>query len=475
MVHGSFTLRALSVFHRQRPFVKFLDVFEKAWLPFWPSSQEKYLKDAFTPSKLTVVTGPRGCRMTQTALRLVYRRPFLYNFKYINSDHWQALARKHEGEPLTAIREKTFREGLNDLMFSFASTTLVACLSGIVMWQSKGKAEHDETQAEGQRTNTSNESLFQNVLHRVHANLPSQEAALCGILYFMAVFVFRLRRQTRFIFDDVRVGTQMVNTNKVESARLGLEWLRAFGEKYPTILISSNEGLPECFQDRATLKYDVIDMMLATPFELVSAMYRARARRHKQELDTGVDVILNLLETEFQWNADALFSEKLSPRLPSRWAFSVRFWNQFTEVEAKELIAKDSVVDFQTLAKIAMMLDLEAEGIFKIAALGCSKPCSEEDRNKLLKLTFTDPRAHAHALPKDAPFRLCVAHLLVYQLEQKMVHVDASGAQTTLRMLHKRLRLPDRDMLDDGLEIIWTLKMRGLFNRVAVLMEELED
>eukprot|EP00971_Amphidinium_carterae_P001980 39586-Amphidinium_carterae.1 len=60
----------------------------------------------------------------------------------------------------------------------------------------------------------------------------------------MAVFVFRLRRQTRFIFDDVRVGTQMkplANTNKVESAKLGLEGLRAFGEKNRTILISSNE------------------------------------------------------------------------------------------------------------------------------------------------------------------------------------------------------------------------------------------
>eukprot|EP00971_Amphidinium_carterae_P154966 3072942-Amphidinium_carterae.1 len=74
-----------------------------AWLPFWPSSQEKYLKDAFTLGKLTVMTGPRGCRKTQTALRLVHRRPFLYNFKYTN-----------EGEPLTGIHKKTFREGLND-------------------------------------------------------------------------------------------------------------------------------------------------------------------------------------------------------------------------------------------------------------------------------------------------------------------------------------------------------------------------
>ncbi|CAE7204341.1 unnamed protein product [Symbiodinium sp. CCMP2456] len=228
-----------------------MERFELAWLPFRLSSQEKYLKYAFEPKRLTVMTGPRGNRKTLTALRFVRRPSILVDYTYIDEKKWRILEAT-ERYPLEAV----FKKSLGKLIWDLLAPVLVAGVACVVKLHKEEKSEDDEVQSEDQYTNTSNENFLQNVSRRMQANVPSQETVLCGIFAFVATFLVRRSRPKFFIFDDITVDAWRHREHgivNVTSAGLGLESLRSFGEKHPAILISSNEGLAECFMDTAAL------------------------------------------------------------------------------------------------------------------------------------------------------------------------------------------------------------------------------
>ena len=444
---------------------------EPARLPLRLSSQEQRLKQAFEHGKLTVLTGPRGCRKSFTALRLSHRSYIFSDFTYIDEKTWAKLE-KENVDPLESVLKKSFGQLLWDLL----APALLAGAVCVVKETFAQEGTDEGAKAEDpQHKDASHQSFEQNLMLRVQANIPSEETVWYGLLAFVATFLVRGARKRFFIFDDITVDAWRHTAHKtnvsVTSAKLGLESLRSFGEKHSAILISSNEGLGRCFMDTAALKYRTAEMILATPIQLVHAMSRWKLLRSEDETPrTGIDALLSLLEKEFKWDANKLFQQKLDPLLPARWAYSMRFWSQIAEDDAEQLFAKDAVVDFNLFVKIAQELDLQASGIFRIAALALSKPCSDEDRTKLLKLAFSDPDAHQAAIPEAVPFRLCVAYLLVYQMEQQMVALHDRTVQTSLEMLGARLKLPaERDLLDDELKIMWKINMKKLSERVENL------
>eukprot|EP00971_Amphidinium_carterae_P222064 4408311-Amphidinium_carterae.1 len=222
---------------------------------------------------------------------------------------WAELE-KTKVNPLQAVLKKSFGQQLWDWL----APTVLAIAVCVVKERFSQEGKDEGAKAEDpQHKDASHQSFEQNLMLRVQANIPTKESVWYGLLAFVATFLVRRARKRFFIFDDITVDawrhTKHNTDVSVTSAKLGLESLRSFGEKHPAILISSNEGLRECFTDTAAGKYSTAEMILATPIELVHAMSRSKLLRQLHAPRNGIDALLSLLEQEFECDANKLFSE----------------------------------------------------------------------------------------------------------------------------------------------------------------------
>jgi len=180
-------------------------------------------------------------------------------------------------------------------------------------------------------------------------------------------------RRPRIILDDPMNVIKVQHDITPEGRRKSLDRIRSVGNRRPLVILSSNEGLSECFADRAALLHLSCTFPYAEPGEFLDALSASAKECHDINL---MRLTKSLTEQRLQ---------HMVSHVPKRYALSIRWWSFVSSLpegvlaklmSPEELRLNSDQQDAlrQCLRRVALSHDLQSAKIFTTEALACSPP-----------------------------------------------------------------------------------------------------
>ena len=154
-----------------------------------------------------------------------------------------------------------------------------------VFWEKKhGKAK--APLAEGEQAEAVMKQPQKNTLPQLlWEQFDDQVAAhkLTCVTYAALTILLALARRKRIIiYDDPLIAIPKKATSTRQMQREALDSIRARGEECPVVILSSNEGLEKCFDDRAPKLHIHMTFPYAQPTDFVTALKAAVVEEQPQ-------------------------------------------------------------------------------------------------------------------------------------------------------------------------------------------------
>jgi len=247
--------------------------------PLHRTSQDKFLDEAIrlaNQSKTSVIlTAPRGIRKSFCALRRAHRvNVFIQKAVLIDGADSGTIEQFFSA----AAKVPPLRRILGKMFGDLASPAIVAFLLGVVallIERSNQKGAVKKDGPSNRAVDAANE-----LQEKVSKEEPSLAAIIC--CFFSAVFaIFIFIRMPVIIFDDPLSRISKLTNVGSDGRRRTLDEVRKIGEKRPVVILSSNEGLEKCFDDRAPMLHMHMTFPYAQPTEFVTALKAAVEEKHK--------------------------------------------------------------------------------------------------------------------------------------------------------------------------------------------------
>jgi hypothetical protein len=258
-------------------------------LPFLSDSQETFLTrvgdEAVTERIIRIVTGSRGARLTRTADRLVFRSTYLWPLfprywrrKYVhikNVSQYQAQFHSEMEHAMERYKERLWAYGLRVASagaFTLATTGLVSSGGDDTSTQTpRPKRETLEQTAPSLAQHSRHHSAA--LLHSIVSLAPSFDDSVALATFFVFFFVLVKRRRV-FIIDNVmRFGQP--HGHRRHNVSLMLGDLKCFGQTYPVVLLSTNEGITHVLEDKNVSTFRHYEFPPATDDELYLAIQKS--------------------------------------------------------------------------------------------------------------------------------------------------------------------------------------------------------
>jgi hypothetical protein len=243
------------------------------------------------------------------------------------------------------------------------------------------------------------------------------------------------RTRVVYIFNNVTVSYDPENPDeRLHMQRAVLPQLEAWAGGFNTVLITANEGLPQCFRDTEKRSCSVgttlspptaTTLPPATVDEFVATLHRMAANWK------GVDIS----------RVDAAFVKKVCAVYGDWHGLSARFWHElpdeFFGPEPTFVLSRD------VLLRVAMNLDLNDQSTFRVMAL-CGSPLVRiADYTAVAAMIAEGDGAGLVEAARDlvgrdeVPRRMLLATLFVADASRRGVVVAATGANETPVLLSR--------------------------------------
>jgi hypothetical protein len=210
------------------------------FIPLFATPQDRAMIQALEqarerPYKLAMLCGFRGSRKSFVAQRCAIRsyvfRPILYPpIVYYNAAE---MTPEKLDELLAGIPKQRWLRGL----FEFLKQTFLCVVLGVSLCFLWGWWR-------GERVS------LRSVILSVWDEFPSTTSVIVFVIVTLLALV---RRRAVIVLDDAG-SAPLRASGKVPGGRHALERISIMGEKGPTLLVTSNEGIEACFEDTADLK-----------------------------------------------------------------------------------------------------------------------------------------------------------------------------------------------------------------------------
>jgi hypothetical protein len=282
-------------------------------------------------------------------------------------------------------------------LLSFCGPIFVAILICVVrVFAEAGKKKEEERLPLG-------EKLKRAVLDEI----PTKNGLFVLGISLVSLFCAGFRRP-KIIFDDPMNVLTGVGKISREGRRKALDSIRSVGNQRPLVILSSNEGLSECFADRAAMLHSSCTFPYAEPGEFLDAL-NASAKEQSNDINL-MRLAKSLTEQRLQ---------HMVSHVPKRYALSIRWWSFVSSLpegvlaklmSPEELRLNSDQQDAlrQCLRRVALSHDLQSAKIFTTEALACSPLLEPEDRGKVAALVGLD----VSLLPPQLPGRLALCWAL---------------------------------------------------------------
>ena len=253
--------------------------------PFARTSQDELLDEAIRLAaqsrNAVIITGPRGIRKSFCALRRVNRANFFSRkvvlIKAEKNDDGRSLAK------FFLLTRPTLSQHLKRAVISILGPLGLALVLHIIclFWGKKdGKAK--ATSAEGEHAGAvmkqpqknTPQLLWKQFDDKVLPETPSPISIAYTVLSILWA-VYNVRRKRIIIYDDPLVAVPKQSTSTRQLQREALDSIRTRGEDCPVVILSSNEGLEACFDDRAPKLHIHMTFPYAQPTDFVTALKAA--------------------------------------------------------------------------------------------------------------------------------------------------------------------------------------------------------
>ena len=245
----------------------------KTLLPLRRTSQDEFLDEsirlAAQSDKAVILTAPRGIQKSFCALRRAHRvNIFIRKVVLIRAeknDDGKSLAKFY------SLTGPTLSQQLKWAVVGMLGPLGVAfvCFIIYLLWDPFGEKK------DGQPT-----KIWEQFKHKILKATPTINdyiyAALCIFLSICSAC-----RRRAIIYDDPLIAVPKQATSTRQLQRETLDSIRARGQDYPVVILSSNEGLEKCFDDRAPKLHMHMTFPYAQPTEFVTALKAAVEEKHK--------------------------------------------------------------------------------------------------------------------------------------------------------------------------------------------------
>ena len=248
----------------------------KTLLPLRRTSQDEFLDEsirlAAQSDKAVILTAPRGIQKSFCALRRAHRvNIFIRKVVLIRAeknDDGKSLAKFY------SLTGPTLSQQLKWAVVGMLGPLGVAfvCFIIYLLWDPFGEKK------DGQPT-----KIWEQFKHKILKATPTINdyiyAALCIFLSICSAC-----RRRAIIYDDPLIAVPKQATSTRQLQRETLDSIRARGQDYPVVILSSNEGLEKCFDDRAPKLHMHMTFPYAQPTEFVTALKAAVVEEHHKNI-----------------------------------------------------------------------------------------------------------------------------------------------------------------------------------------------